>query len=305
MLGVTETEKIRNAAAEQISKIISSGRCVAWIGAGLSPIKSWSDLICLLSKKCGVAQPGRGDDLRLKAQECKDNDTDVYRKSLRALFPDSVDSPHVCNGLLNLGFHGYVTTNFDSGLSRASQMKGLRNNVYAYNNSGHDLPVLELDPQRKPIFYIHGHIDHLGDEDVVLAEEDFEKAYASSHIQGFLDQLVKNVSILFVGCSLSEKELAEIFKKIQRELEHIPRNTTRLILLPIRYKKTEGHVSMERDLDMENSEETELYKMKIQTIRYDNEDGNHEAIFDILCRVMDGAIVPDGTPMQKREEVVL
>jgi len=237
-------ELSKNPVFIELTECIREGRCVAFIGAGISkPIyPSWEELIDELCDACGCPKLSETERmnperLRKKADECKLTNPRKYKETLWRIFSGKkTQTRKAYNFLTMLPFASYVTTNFDTLLRDASgeDIDG----VYCYP----DLPSHKLS--KRSIFYIHGIIEKDGKcrvDSLVLGEESFQKAYSNdSLLPSFLKNLFTYYPVVFLGFSLRDPSIQSVLQsanKIRREiandknlsLDNLPK---RYILLP-------------------------------------------------------------------------
>lgn len=286
--------------AAELNHLISNEEYVLWVGSGLSkPVgyPTWEETINSLCLACGVQCPAsqerKGRHLIEKAEECKRANAQMYKTTLAGLFGGRVYRTRAAYELLlKLPFKAYVTTNFDPLLSREAAIRGY-NNLYAYP----DIHIRKLYEEEHPIFYIHGLARH-GDEprgdNLVLATSDFQDAYDGA-VRSFLDPLLQERPILFMGCRLDDEYTLEtfqrahkFFKKI-RETDYrvdIPR---RYILLPEVRIASDNILGREDNFDEyeEHDEEERLRAMGISSIKYEPIDESHSEIEKILEYILE------------------
>jgi hypothetical protein len=97
---------------------------------------------------------------------------------------------------------------------------------------------------------------------------------------------------LFIGCSLSELEIQVILRmsqKAQKEsaLRSLQSSPPKYILLPRHYEEIPGLETDSKALkvveEQKEYEENEKYNsLGLKIIRYDNEDGSHQKLTDLL-----------------------
>ena len=223
--------------------MIEGGNCVAWIGSGLSKdagYPSWFEAVEKLCLNCGLQELGifneePAEKLMEKAENCKSTSLDKYQGTLARLYGREVTTTrHAFYLLMKLPFRGYITTNFDPLLSTAGATFGY--DLYSYP----DLPLMELRGNRHPIYYIHGLALRDGKprgDNLVFSRSEFKAAYEDSDIlRSFLVQLLTYCSIFFIGCSLAEKPIHQVFQRVHRIHTQIQSETPEA-RLPQRYKQ--------------------------------------------------------------------
>ena len=291
---MTQKELIR--IAKRINSLLIKGRCIAWVGSGLSKSEDypgWSDLVDRLCSVCGIEPPieKSSDQFMIKSDECKKKNFDAYQKTLKDTYSKQ---PYITREafplLMRLPFKAYVTTNFDPLLSNAAVNLN-KGTVFSY-------PQLNAgnlgDQVEQPIFHIHGHAQHLGqqsDDYLVLSRSEFDKAYTNPGIvKDFLKSLLTQHHILFIGCELKEAYIYEVFRRVHGIIAQINPSAQgqfnpweRQILLS-RLNGEELSDEQKRQNDIQEREKEESFRsMKIEVIPYTPDDERkHEEIEKIL-----------------------
>lgn len=285
--------------AADLTHLIRNGDYVVWVGAGLSKgagYPGWEETIDILCSECGMQFLGPEEKsiegLIEKAEECKNENIEVYHKTLANLFGKNVVNTRLAfQFLMKLPFKGYITTNFDPLLCEAAALCGY-NNIYSYPY----LNIEKLYTDEHPIFHIHGlarHGDEPKGEDLVLARSDFDEAYQGS-VPAFLDPVLAYHPILFVGCSLSEPSIKATFQRVHKIHSKIKEKyfgidlPKRYILLP-RHQIVKEEKFHEMVIDPissvshdEYNEEERFQAMNIDIIRYTRHDESYWEIEQIL-----------------------
>lgn len=205
---------------ESLSEIILSGRCVAYLGSGLSSTglyHDWRTVINDLCKHCGiprrVTKQSPAEDLLTAAQEAKDASLIGYREYLAGHFGRHVDRySRLYQALLKLPFKCYLTSTFDPSLQLMWRTDGgvNANNVHVYRALNREHCA------KRSVHYLHGLIEENmqpSQIDIVLAQGEFDSAYEpDSNLRQFLIPTFEEDPILFIGCRLEEPALLEVFE---------------------------------------------------------------------------------------------
>lgn len=230
-----------------------------------------------------------------KAEECKTANMARYKQTLGRLYGASKPtSPKAFGLLMKLPFRGYITTNYDPLLNEAAASASERKRelqVFPIIYSGNIDSMVN-------VFYIHGMATATGDN-LILARSDFDSAYKQGvgPVHALLFNVLMFKPIVFVGCTLKEPDMKEVFKRVRDIQEEI--KTTypkkqfpqRRALLPFRYEDNEnsinphGHEGQmpKRDEKEENAEYERFSEMGIKIVRYDPHDPPmHMSIQEIL-----------------------
>lgn len=308
-----------NNVVSKLLPMIENGYCILWIGSGLSVSAGylgWKEIVRELCEKCRVpllSEPEEesADKLIDKAEECKNADISIYYDTLANRFGgEVVVTRHAYQFLMTLPFKAYVTTNFDPLLSEAGAIAGY-NNLYSY-------PFFPPEfGNSHPIVYVHGlarRDNQATGEKLILARSDFDEAYKDIGIvKNFVVNIFTNYPVLFLGCSLTEAEMYEMFKKVHdihtlfkraNPDVHLPE---RYILLPIHQNIIRAGFpdeKIERDYEKEQNEINRFNEMKIEVIRYDDRH-SHSQIENILGRIcaLRKTYMPPNPRMSIGEEV--
>ena len=203
--------------SEELCSLILSGRCVAFIGSGLSACSywSWPELVNELCAACGsplsVTRDSTSRDLLRAAQDAKERCVAQYLHVLGAHFGKPVEAANLLyDSLLALPFQCYLTTNYDPTL----KLKGQALPVHFYPN------LDRRHTSQKSIHYLHGLINEgecpaLGP--IVLAESEFATAYAdNTNLMQFLGPTFENDPLVFIGCRLDEPVMTKVFEICKR-----------------------------------------------------------------------------------------
>lgn len=279
-------------------RLVRDGSCVAFVGSGLSTLKtlypSWGQLITRICKACGLPIPSSVEsqdaDLLLKrADEARDRDEQAYCRVLGEVFGKPVvETRRAYDLLMKSKFQSYVTINFDPLLATESRkLEHKCDGVYSFPS----LPIHRID--KRAVYYIHGCIQPGSvprADQIVLGRRDFERAYSDEGgtLKSFLHQLLTYQPLLFLGCTLREPPLKPIFENCLQVREFIKREwpnhrvPPRYTLLPMRFYRKESYRSRQRDIDQEQEETDRFRQLDITVLRYDPLDEKHSAIEGIL-----------------------
>ncbi len=290
---------------------VRSEKCVAFIGSGVSAdsYPSWHELITELCERCGitrhVTRDTPADELQAAAQDAKTLDEEAYHAFLTDRFgslPPTI--PRLYDVLLELTFSSYLTTNFDRVLAYKSSLARRRCNerVYAY-------PSLDRKAMNsRSVHYLHGRITNGPGpvkHTIVLARDEFKAAYGSnSNLMNFLVETLVQDPLVFIGCTLREPQMKEVFRicrdnQLERQRANqglgLPRGNSpkRFIFLPPTTIETRNGCDDALDSEVEQRREDEQYRsMGIEPVRYSAEGRDHSQ----LCLALDRL-----TRLSKRE----
>ena len=225
------------------------------------------------------------------AEDCKVADEANYHATLGNLFGIIKAKTRPAYGtLMNLPFMAYVTTNYDPLLLNAGVDRG--HQFYSY-------PLLPAQTLKSgsPLYYMHG-LARIGGvptgKNLVLSTSEFQTAYEGM-VSSFIRQILTFNNVIFIGCSLSEPEVKESFRRVNTIHRSIQKDSPlklpeRKILLPHKFiTDTSGNPKStvpEIDVETEASEDRQFDELGIEVIRYVSTEQDHpeiESILDALC----------------------
>lgn len=287
---------------EIVSKLrpmIENGDCIVWVGSGLSKsadYPDWKETVKKLCDKCGVTllsepEEESSDKLIDKAEECKKADINTYHNTLADLFGGQpVDTRLAYQYLMKLPFKAYITTNFDPLLSEAGAIEEY-DNLYYYPKFPPELG------NSHPIVYLHGHArpdnQAMGDN-LILARSDFDEAYEDvGTAKYFLINIFTYYSFLFLGCSLTEPVMYEVFQKVHNIHALIKKKCNgaslpqRYIMLPKQMPVSElSAEEIEQVVRREKEEFNRFDEMDIEVIGYEPDDVNRHGEIEFILSLL-------------------
>lgn len=198
-----------------LTEAVSSGKCIAVIGAGMSAadFPAWWPLLDRLQKRCGIrAEDVQGKDPLDIAEAAFLKSRTDYFAELDEVFktPDYPKSSTRYHLLARANFLCYINLNFDALMV---DTLGLHQDVTVS-----DYPILQAhNIGNKEVFHIHGRFGPdrpASTTNHVLTRSDFSKAYASgrSRLPGFLLEAFLDNHICFLGCNPAEQHMQELLK---------------------------------------------------------------------------------------------
>lgn len=253
------------AELDELTRVVKSGKCIAFVGAGLSTpdYPTWEVLIERLCAACQITQP-EGKSRADVAELAKRKDPSKYKAFLRKEFaPKTPQYRHVY--LVKAPFAGYVTTNYDSLIERAySDKHDLSPQVFSYP----DLLPGTID--RSAVHHLHGRVEDHEPFEVVLALSEYRVAYSrASYVDSLLKELILK-PLCFIGCSIDDDFLQPMLQVCDDLRSHLTQSsgksapswfmlveeeeniTTRVKgagITVVRYRKlTEDHLGLEEIL---------------------------------------------------------
>jgi len=290
---------------QELRDVIRGGRCVAFIGSGLSvgSYPSWSDLVNGLCKACGsscrVGDDSQPDEFLDAAQDAKSLDEIAYFKFLGEVFGPPADQVSLTyDAILSLPFDCYVTVNLDRLLALKSRRARpeCAKDIHAY-------PALDRKTPKRSIHYLHGFIRQGTtpvDGTIVLARTEFDEAYDDKgNLMNFLVPTLENDPIVFIGCRLREPVMPRVFaicKQHQQRRKELAaklggRNANppkRFILLPRkRFHIDKGNAEEMEQSRLQLTEDAYYRDMDIEPVRYPVVGGDHWQLRLALERLAD------------------
>ena len=208
----------------QLKNMVLAGRCVAFVGAGLSvpPGKTWRPLVGQLAKRCDIAFDNEEPETEI-FDRCIDKSESLCTETLKELFPRHIAATRTgISYLLRLKFRAVLTTNFDPWLRQQS--------TYRHYQKCHVYPDLPLTGSLQGrIYYLHGYFNS-DDENaslgaLVFGARSFQQAYDSrtsaSLLPGFLLNTLVYENVVFICFNPLEPHIRRILEasmRVRRDL---------------------------------------------------------------------------------------
>ena len=174
---------------------LSSGRAIAWIGAGPSlelGLPSWRLLANAVLEECRRTQRRNFSRIETCYQEGRYQDefdevaltygTDFLHKVCSSLVADPGGEGPIYTEIARLDFLGYFTTNYDDLLRR--HLEAHDRAVAVYLNSQEDIEAVDVD-MTPSLVKLHG--DFSNPTSIVLTRSDYQRLYKSGDREGFQD----------------------------------------------------------------------------------------------------------------------
>jgi len=259
-------------STDLVEKLVRSGECVVFIGAGLSvPIaKNWNGLVETIAEQCKVNFDT--NDLPYVIDKCIEKNESLCDKILKEEYPTITTLTRTAmSDLLKLKFKAILTTNFDPWISLRSERENYQE-VFVY-------PILPATkPIDKNIYYLHGRVDseahNSSIRNLVFGKNSFKDAYTNSLLTGLLLNLLVYKRILFIGFNPTEENFRRLIEtsikilKLINDKQDVALTTPRhFCLLPQpdrslmdkeKYKEAEHTIREIKALDIK----PELYRME-------------------------------------------
>ncbi len=270
-------------------RYLQQGRCVVFVGAGLSAgagLPTWSKLLLEVIQELGASMPqGEAHQEELQklvklgkllevADFCKEQLGAAYHQFLtERLRGDKGQVPATHALLMRLPFSAWVTTNYDKLLERAySDVKGGFPKTLTHKDT--DTLGRLLFDVGPFILKAHGDIDR--PETVVLTSRDYsEIIHANPAFNEIFTGLLLTKALFFVGYSLSDPDFRLL---MDRQLTHFKG------FVPERYALMTDLGPVERDVLWRTA--------RIQVIPYTHTSGRHEEVLHFL-EALHAAVLPE------------
>lgn len=215
-------------------KIIQRGKCIAFVGAGLSKsefykdweeaIKGKSGLIEYVFENKDLDQIDTSKKLIDLVEDCKKHNFNRYREYLLSEYGRR-SAPYVYHPnhqqIWRIPFHCIFTTNFDPCLYDAGRSLNILTQVFSY-------PYLPLPPRKLSLNHLHGLAFYTGDDDIelmdtiIFAKSEYTNAYKGPN--NFLKDLLlfsmTEFTIFFTGFSMKDPFILDIFKDIHQNIKY-------------------------------------------------------------------------------------
>ena len=277
-----------------IAIYLSSGRVLAWVGAGPSVelgLPTWRELANAVLEECRRRRNRRFNRIETLYREGKyleqfDEVSLAYGKEfLHAICEENVRDPgrigEAYRELSRLDFLSYFTTNYDNILYRHLDQAGKI--VRVFRNSREELEAVDVDTTPS-LVKLHG--DFVDSESVILTKSDYRNMYRSGQNEGFqtfLNACLARDRILFVGYSLNDPEILQIQERLAT---NFTRNVSPIAIIP-----------------NATDEDVDSWKRhyNIDVVPYSAAGGDHQALVAMLKSLAD--VISDGNFVPERRAV--
>ena len=273
---------------------LSSGRTLAWIGAGPSVelgLPTWRRLAAFVLEECRKRRKHNfsriEEHYRLgKYQDQFDEVTLTYGMAFlhdicKSLVADPGGEGPIYLELAGLNFLSFFTTNYDDLLYRHLEDRGKA--VAVYRNSQEDIEAVDIDVTPS-LVKLHG--DFSEPQSVVLTASDYQNRYQSGEREGFQTFLRSHLArdrILFLGYSLNDPEILALQERLAVNLRR------RVAPIALLANASEGDV------------ETWKRRFNIDVVPYPASDSDHSALVSLLKSVSDVLAVGKHAPTRMAE----
>lgn len=219
----------RQKFIDEFSELLVQEKCTAFLGAGCSMVHplhlpSWKQMVKELIDKCNVNKnygdsPFFEERFLTILEKCKSDNSSEFNKYIEEKFDVKKVSgqqkyPQETSILMQLGFHTYITTNYDSSLEEAAKANNvnIRDVVTDYTHYQFE-KMLRSWARKQKIVYLHGRYDN--PSSCIATAKQYDEMYSTGIINLFLASLITHPT-LFVGFSLKDPDIMRILHELQR-----------------------------------------------------------------------------------------
>lgn len=218
----------------ELQSLISTGRAIPFIGAGLSVptgMPTWGKFLRDTCKKTKGFKVTELEAL-LASGDYEGAATRIFGAMPPQLFSERFETSFKIQSAQNIEgairfiptlFDSHViTTNFDEILETVFEEAGRPFNETLYGTGISEFRMASLRGARC-LLKLHG--TYKNNQGRVLLKEEYDDFYASTNVgcQEF-SHLFKNGGMVFLGCSLAQDRTMALFKKLADDDKNIPRN---------------------------------------------------------------------------------
>ncbi|MFV3129726.1 SIR2 family protein [Niveispirillum sp. KHB5.9] len=207
---------------------LARGRVALFLGAGVSAsavtttgnrISGWTDF---LEKVCTKAPKSiqktakkliKSNDLLLACELLKSSMSEEWESILMAEFSQNADPSPLHKSILDLNQRIIITTNFDKLLERAYETfkNDTRFSLITLQSVEEDAFRALKDHDRNYIIKLHGSIDR--SESIIFTKSEYiGKAIWNFHYNSFLESILLNFTVLFIGFSMNDPAVSSILE---------------------------------------------------------------------------------------------
>ncbi|HMN25855.1 MAG TPA: SIR2 family protein [Ignavibacteriaceae bacterium] len=217
-----------------LAEIIQKGKCIAFIGSGLSKAESYRDWEEVIKGKNGLIdfvfenQNLYLIDVEKKlidlVEDCKNHNFDRYKEFIlnefgRKFAPFVYHPNH--QQIWKIPFHSVFTTNFDPCLYDAGRSLDVLTQVFSY-------PYFPIPPQKSSLNHLHGLAFYTGDDDIdlidtiIFSKSEYANAYKgpNNYLKDLLFFSMTKYTIFFSGFSLKDPFILDLFKDINQNINY-------------------------------------------------------------------------------------
>ncbi|MDR7665331.1 SIR2 family protein [Methanosarcina sp. Z-7115] len=235
-MNLLNTMEIPPHLVEQISR----GKCVLFIGAGVSKragLPNWSDLLHNMLKYCEENTIHIPNSSEIEEEiieesyliaadqirECMDkhNTLAFHRFIINEINRKEVKLTDVHEAITKLPINVILTTNYDKLIERAYDQH-VRINFANGTHFGNKLLLIQEDIQngKKIILHIHGRADV--PDTIILGTKDYNKFQRRSVCNRILQDLIASNTILFIGFSFNDPNILFQMDKLKKLFGQAP-----------------------------------------------------------------------------------
>lgn len=217
VMSITKDGKIKYSESKRlINRANKEKQLVLFVGAGASVdsgMPLWENAIKSIDERLGMDLSKQLDNLIVPQYYYNSRGEKEYTQLMREIFhcDDKLYPTEIHNAILRFDTDTILTTNYDHILEQAAE------------NSGKFLQVISQDidlPYRKAgkeLIKIHGDFEH---NNFVLKEDDYLHYHSNFKlIENYVKSLIGTKTVLFIGYSLSDPDVKQIFTWVKEILD--------------------------------------------------------------------------------------
>ena len=286
------------SAEQRITSLLSQGECLAFLGSGMSPdFMRWNQFVEYQGEQCGAnldALVGEEPVARYYriAEESYQRDPTRYTDLLIQEYGRQPRYSRMAwTYVFQMGFEGFLTTNFD----RHLLIEGSK-----YQLGYYDHLHLATKNIGKHLGYIHGIIHQDASSiDIIFKRGDYEANYNNNpgSLLNFLYFLFIEWDIIFIGYSLGDLALRELLKNVTereqrdylRDGVSLPERRRRYALFDQPYRQVpDDPATRTLDRTTMTARESEFREFGTEIIWFDPLDQTYSGLEELLQRCVPG-----------------
>lgn len=215
-MSITEEGKSLYSETKRIlKKAEQEHQLVIFVGSGISipsGLPSWDNSINQIKDKLNLSKDFDLDKIKIPQYYYNTRGKKEYTQLVREIFKygDDLQPNKLHDLIMQFNVNTIVTTNYDRLIERSAENNGIFLNVVSKDN---DLPYRNSN---KELIKMHGDFEN---DNFVLKEDDYLN-YSNNFklIENYIKSLIGSKTILFLGYSLQDPDLKQIFTWVKQIL---------------------------------------------------------------------------------------
>lgn len=211
-INILESGKNKYAETKRhIRKAMNEKQLVLFVGAGASHdagLPLWGEAVRIIAEKLNIKTTGI-DNVLIPQYYYNARKKKEYTQLMRDIFryQDSLQTQPIHKLILQFDVDTIITTNYDHLIEQAAEENGEFLQVISQDS---DLPYRKAG---KELIKMHGGFEH---DNFVLKEDDYFHYHKNFKlIENYVKSLIGTKTILFVGYSLSDPDVKQIFSWVK------------------------------------------------------------------------------------------